>query len=77
MIYFSNFLENKEEKKTEVTLNLILRFNLRHGATPYGARVLRTPYMIKISGHEHLTASGQLEVLGRLLDVFEGRPKSS
>ena len=30
-IYFSNFLENKEGKKTEVTLNLILRFNLRLG----------------------------------------------
>ena len=30
-IYFSNFLENKEEKKTEVTLSLILRFNLRLG----------------------------------------------
>ena len=30
-IYFSNFLENKEEKKTEVTLSLILQFNLRLG----------------------------------------------
>ena len=30
-IYFSNFLENKEGKKTEVTLSLILRFNLRLG----------------------------------------------
>ena len=49
-IYFSIFLENKEGKKTEVTLSLILRFNLRLGATPYGARVLRAPYMIKISG---------------------------
>ena len=28
-IYFSIFLENKEGKKTEVTLSLILRFNLR------------------------------------------------
>ena len=30
-IYFSNFLENKEGKKTEVTLSLILRFNQRLG----------------------------------------------
>ena len=30
-IYFSNFLEYKEGKKTEVTLSLILRFNLRLG----------------------------------------------
>ena len=30
-IYFSIFLENKEGKKTEVTLSLILRFNLRLG----------------------------------------------
>ena len=30
-IYFSNFLENIEGKKTEVTLSLILRFNLRLG----------------------------------------------
>ena len=38
--------------------------------TLYGARVLRAPYMIKISGLEHLTASEQPEVLGGLLDVF-------
>ena len=30
-IYFSIFLENNEGKKTEVTLSLILRFNLRLG----------------------------------------------
>ena len=63
--------------KTEVTLSLIMRFNLRLGATPYGARVLRAPYMIKISGLEHLTASEQPEVLEGLLDVFEGRPRSN
>ena len=33
--------------------------------------------MIKISGHEHLTVSEQPEVLGRLLDVPEGRPRSN
>ena len=46
------------------------------GATPYGARVLRAPYMNKISGLEHLTASDQTEVLGGLLDVSKGRPRS-
>ena len=33
--------------------------------------------MIKISGLEHLTASKQPEVLGGLLDVSEGRPRSN
>jgi len=33
--------------------------------------------MIKISRLEHLTASGHPEVLGRLLDVPEGRPRSN
>ena len=44
------------------------------GLLHMGSRVLRTPYMIKISGHEHLTASEQPEVLGRLLEVFKERP---
>ena len=60
-----------------MTLSLILRLNLRLGATPYGARVLRAPYMIKISGLEHLTDLEQPEVLGGLLDVPEGMPRSS
>ena len=76
-IYFSNFLENKEGKKTEVTLSLILRFNLRLGGYSYGARVLRALYMIKISGLEHLIASEQPRVLGGLLGASEGRPKSN
>ena len=43
-IYFSNFLENKEEK-TEVTLSLILRFNLRLGGySIWSASTLRTIY---------------------------------
>ena len=33
--------------------------------------------MIKISGLEHLTASEQMEVLGGLLDVSEGRLRSN
>jgi len=33
--------------------------------------------MIKISGLEHLIASEQLEVLGKLLKVFEGGPRSN
>jgi hypothetical protein len=31
--------------------------------------------MIKISGLEHLTASEQPQVLGRVLDVLEGSPR--
>ena len=60
-----------------MTLSLILQFNLRLGATPHGARLLRAPYMNKISGLEHLTASEQMEVLGGLLDVSEGRPRGN
>ena len=60
-----------------MTLSLILRFNLRLGATPYGARVLRAPYMVKISGLEQLTASKQTEVLGGLLDELEERTRSN
>jgi hypothetical protein len=33
--------------------------------------------MIKITGLEHLTSSEQPEVLGRLLNVLEGRPRSN
>ena len=43
-IYFSIFLENKEEK-TEVTLSLILRFNLRLGGySIWRASTSRTIY---------------------------------
>ena len=44
-IYFSNFLEYKEGKKTEVTLSLILRFNLRLGGySIWSASTSRTIY---------------------------------
>ena len=44
-IYFSIFLKNKEEEKTEVTLSLILRFNLRLGGySIYSASTSRTIY---------------------------------
>jgi hypothetical protein len=33
--------------------------------------------MIKILGLEHLTTLKQLEVLGGLLNVLEGRPRSN
>ena len=77
-IYFSIFLKNNKGKKTEVTLSLILRVNLRLGGySIWSASTLRTIYMIKISGFEHLTASKQLEVLEELLDVSEGRDRSN
>ena len=75
-IYFSNFLENKEEK-TEVTLSLILWFNLRlWGYSIWSASTSRTIYNQDF-GLEHLTASEQPEVLGRLLNVSERRPRSN
>ena len=73
--FIFQFFWKIKKKKTEVTLSLILRFNLRLGVTPYGVRVLRAPYMIKISGLEHLTASEQPEVLVGLLDVSKWRPR--
>src|SRR6185312_3766892 len=58
-IYFSIFLENKEEKKTEVTLSLILRFNLRLGGySIWSASTSRTIYDQDL-GLEHLTALKQ------------------
>ena len=42
---FFNFLENKEGKKTEVTLSLILQFNLRLGGySIWSASTSRTIY---------------------------------
>ena len=71
-IYFSIFLENKVEKKTEVTLSLILRFNLRLGGySIWSASTLRTIYDQDL-GLEHLTALKQMEVLRGLLDEAEG-----
>ena len=44
-IYFSIFLENKEGKKTEVTLSLIRRFNLKLGGySIWSVSTLRTIY---------------------------------
>ena len=64
-------------KKTEVTLSLILRFNLRLGGySIWSASTSRTIYD-KDFGVEYLTASKQPEVLGGLLDVPEGRPRSN
>ena len=58
--------------KTDLTLSLILRFNLRLGATLYGVRVHRAPYKRRLSGLEHHTASMQQEVLGRSLEALDG-----
>ena len=66
------------KEKTEVTLSLILRFNLNLGGYSIGsASTSRTIYLIKISGLEHLTASEQPEVVGGLLDVSEGMTRSN
>ena len=73
----SIFLENKEGKKTEVTLSLILRFNLRlRGYSIWSASTSRTIYDQDL-GLELLTALKQMEVLRGLLGVSEGRPRSN
>ena len=65
-------MENKEEKKTEVTLSLILRFNLRLGGySIWSVSTSRTIYDQDL-GLEHLTALKQMDVLGGLLDEAEG-----
>ena len=60
-----------------MTLSLILRFDLRLGGYSIWSARLRAPYMIKILGLEHLTASEQPQVLGGLLDASEGRLRSN
>ena len=77
VIYFSMFLENNEGKRLKWPSAWFCDSAEGSGATPYGAWVLRAPYMIKISGLEHLTASKKPEVPGGLLDVSEGRPRSN
>ena len=74
--FFSNFLKIKR-KRLKWPSVWFYDSTLGSGATPYGVRVLRAPYMIKISELEHLTASKQPEVLEELLDVSEGRPRSN
>ena len=60
-----------------MTLSLILQFNLRLGGYSIWSASICAPYMIKISGLEHLIASEQTEVLGGLLDVSKGRTRSN
>ena len=62
---------------TEVTLSLILRFNLRLGGYSIWSASTSRTYTTKISGLEHLTASKQTEVLEGLLDVSEGITRSN
>jgi hypothetical protein len=61
--YFLNFLEDTERRfKTNLTLNLIIRFNLRLGLLDMECEFNHTPYKRKLenySGHEHLTTSKQ------------------
>ena len=74
---FFKFLENNEAKRLKWPSTWFCDSTYCLGATPYGVRVLRAPYMIKISGLEHLTASKQMEVLEGLLDVSEGKTRSN
>ena len=74
-IYFSNFLESNDGKRLKWPSAWFCDATYGSGATPYGARVLHAPYMIKISGLEHLTALKQMKVLGGLLDEAGGRTR--
>ena len=63
--------------KTVVTLSLILRFNLKlRGYSIWSASTSRTIYDQNF-GASASSASEQTEVLGGLLDVFEGRTRSN
>ena len=74
---FFKFFGKYEKKKTELTLSLILQFNLRLGGySIWSATTSRTIYDQDF-GLQHLTASEHLEVLEILLEVFEGRPGSN
>ena len=67
----------KDFLETDLTLSLILRFNLRLGGySIWSASTSRTIYDQE-SGLEHLIASKQPEELGRLLNVLEERPRSN
>ena len=60
-----------------MTLSLILRFNLRLGGYSIWSVSTSDTIYDQDFGLEHLTASEQLEVLERLLDVLEGRFRSN
>jgi hypothetical protein len=62
--YFSNLLEDKDKRfKANLTLGLILRFNLRLGGYSIWSASLIAPHikedMTTTWGHEHLTTSEQ------------------
>ena len=65
------------KKKTEVTLSLILRFNLWLGGYSIWSMSTLCTIYDEDFGLEHPTTSEQSEVLGGLLDVPEGRPRSN
>ena len=60
-----------------MTISLILRFNLRLGGYSIWSVSTSDTIYDQDFGLEHLTASEQLEVLERLLDVLEGRFRSN
>ena len=62
-IYFLIFLENNERKRLKWPSARFCDSTYGSGATPYGARVLRAPYMIKTWGLEHLIASNNRKYL--------------
>jgi hypothetical protein len=55
--YFSNLLEDKDGLKTELTLSMILRVNLRLRGYSIWSASLIAPHIKEdnYSGHEHLT----------------------
>jgi hypothetical protein len=73
-----NYSKDKKRRlKTNLTLSLILRFNLRLGGySIWSAIIHRTPYKRKNSGHEHLIASMQSEEYSKRNFKMELRKKS-
>jgi hypothetical protein len=62
LLIFRIYSKSKQGRfKTNVSLNLILRFNLRLGGYSIWSAIFhRTPYQRSNSGHEHLIASMQI-----------------
>ena len=69
--FFEKYSKDKKRRlKTNLTLSLILRFNLRLGGySIWSAIIHRTPYKRRNSGHEHLIASMQPKEYSKTKEV--------
>jgi hypothetical protein len=77
-LFFRKYSKSKQRRlKTNLTLSLILQFNLRlRGYSIWSAIIHRTPYKRKNSGHEHLIALMQIKDYSKRNFKTELRKKS-